>query len=218
MVCVPLGDSAVLVRFGSAITEGVAEDIRRAASALAAHLLPGVRDVVPSFTTIGVHFDPVEVGSADPYARVVDWIQGTMVRQDRENIVTAREWTIAVRYGGECGPDLEDIGRRAGLSVEGVIARHSEAVYSVGAVGFSPGFPYLLGLPPVLVTPRRSTPRTAVVAGSVAIGGVFTGIYPSATPGGWNLIGRTSEPLFSPRADPPAKLRVGDRVRFQPVN
>jgi inhibitor of KinA len=124
---------------------------------------------------------------------------------------------VPVCYGGEWGPDLETIGRAHGLSADEVVSVHSGAEYLVSAVGFTPGFPYLSGLPERLHTPRRETPRTRVPAGSVAIGGAQTGIYPFETPGGWNLIGRTPWRLFNPHARPPTLLQVGDRVRFRPI-
>jgi KipI family sensor histidine kinase inhibitor len=122
-----------------------------------------------------------------------------------------------VRYGGEHGPDLQRVADHAGLSTTDVIARHAVAEYTVAMLGFAPGFPYLLGLDAALATPRLATPRTRVPAGSVAIGGAQTGLYPQASPGGWNLIGRTDRVLFDPQRDPPALLAPGDRVRFVPV-
>lgn len=124
---------------------------------------------------------------------------------------------IPVCYDGEFGPDLADVARHTGLSVEEVIARHSAVEYRVHCLGFAPGFPYLGGLPPELATPRRATPRQGVPAGSVAIGGAQTGIYPQSSPGGWNVIGRTPLRLFDADREPPALLKAGDRVRFRPI-
>ena len=121
---------------------------------------------------------------------------------------------VTVRYGGDDGPDLGDVARNAGLAEEEVIARHAVATYTVGFIGFSPGFAYLLGLPEELATPRLETPRTRIPAGSVAIGGAYTGVYPRATPGGWRLIGRTDRELFDPTRAPPTLLTPGDHVRF----
>jgi biotin-dependent carboxylase-like uncharacterized protein len=125
---------------------------------------------------------------------------------------------IPVTYGGDAGPDLLDVARRAGLSPAEVIQRHAGARYQVGAIGFSPGFAFLIGLPPELATPRRSSPRTAVPAGSVGIGGAQTGIYAQSTPGGWSLIGRTTLTMFDPEREPPSLLRAGDAVRFEPIS
>lgn len=124
---------------------------------------------------------------------------------------------IRVAYGGAAGPDLPALARRAGLDEAAYVARHAAADYTVAFLGFQPGFPYLQGLPDALHAPRRSTPRVRVPAGSVAIGGGYTGIYPAAGPGGWQLIGRTAAMLFDPRRAAPALLQPGDRVRFVPL-
>ena len=129
-----------------------------------------------------------------------------------------RRLEIPVKYGGECGPDLEDVARHTGLSPAEVVRLHASAEYLVYFLGFSPGFPYLGGLPPQLATPRLSAPRKKVSAGSVAIGGSQTGIYSVDTPGGWRIIGRTSVCLFDAGANPPALLRAGDYIRFVTQN
>jgi inhibitor of KinA len=133
------------------------------------------------------------------------------------NELNGRIVTIPVSYGGEWGPDLAEVAERAGLSMEEAISLHSTAEYRVAMIGFAPGFPYLAGLPERLASPRKATPRQAVPAGSVGIAGVQTGIYPLSSPGGWQLIGRTSVTLFDPRRDPPSLLAPGDRVHFIPI-
>ncbi|MCP1571777.1 allophanate hydrolase [Herbaspirillum rubrisubalbicans] len=127
---------------------------------------------------------------------------------------TGRTVEIPVVYGGTAGPDLEHVARHTGLSVDEVISRHSGADYVVYFIGFLPGFAYLGGLDASLATPRHTTPRVSIPAGSVGIGGEQTGIYPMASPGGWQLIGRTSLCLFDPDQEAPTLLRPGDRVRF----
>lgn len=124
---------------------------------------------------------------------------------------------LPICYDGEFGPDLDDVARHAGLSADDVIARHLGSEYLVAMLGFSPGFPYLRGLPPELATPRRATPRLKIPAGSIGIAGTQTGIYPQATPGGWQLIGRTPATLFALDQTPPALLQPGDRVRFRRI-
>jgi KipI family sensor histidine kinase inhibitor len=119
-----------------------------------------------------------------------------------------------VRYGGFDGPDLPAVARIAAMTEEGVVRAHCASTYVVGFIGFSPGFPYLLGLNERLVTPRLDTPRPRVEPGSVGLGGAYTGVYPRATPGGWRLIGRTDVELFDPDRKPPSLLKPGDRVRF----
>ncbi|MDE2055050.1 MAG: 5-oxoprolinase subunit PxpB, partial [Xanthomonadaceae bacterium] len=124
---------------------------------------------------------------------------------------------IPLCYGGEYGPDLDAVAVHARLPRGDVIARHTATEYAVAMLGFAPGFPYLLGLDPALQVPRRTTPRTRVPAGSVAIGGAQTGIYPRELPGGWHLIGRTPLALFDPAREPPCLLAPGDRVRFRAI-
>lgn len=124
---------------------------------------------------------------------------------------------IAVAYGGAAGLDLPALARQSGLDEAAYIRLHSEAEYTVAFLGFQPGFPYLRGLPGLLHAQRRSSPRAAVAAGSVAVGGPYTGIYPARGPGGWHVIGRVAVSLFDPRREPPALMRAGDRVRFVPA-
>lgn len=125
-----------------------------------------------------------------------------------------RAHRIETRFGGAAGPDLDEVARLTGLAAGEVVARLCAATLTVAFVGFSPGFPYLIGLPPELEVPRLASPRPRVPAGSVAVAGPFAGIYPSATPGGWRLLGRTDAVLFDPAASPPARLGPGDRVRL----
>lgn len=123
---------------------------------------------------------------------------------------------IAVEYGGAAGPDLTALAERAGMDVSEYIYSHAAVEYTVAFLGFQPGFPYLRGLPRALHAPRRMSPRVQVAAGSVAIGGAYSGIYPSGGPGGWQIIGRTAAVLFDPQRESPALLMPGDRVRFIP--
>ena len=125
---------------------------------------------------------------------------------------------IPVRYGGADGPDLLEVAERVGLASERVAELHASVVYRVAILGFMPGFAYLGELPQALRLPRRDTPRTRVPAGSVAIAGLQTAVYPAATPGGWHLLGRTDVRLWDIDRDPPAMLRPGDQVRFEPID
>jgi KipI family sensor histidine kinase inhibitor len=124
---------------------------------------------------------------------------------------------IPTRYGGEYGPDLEFVAKHNGLTPDEVVRIHTSQSLRVFMLGFSPGFPYIGPLAPEIAAPRLATPRTLVPAGSVGIAGRQTGIYPSESPGGWRLIGRTDLKLFAPAKDPPALLRPGDYVRFRAV-
>ena len=124
--------------------------------------------------------------------------------------------TVLVNYGGDAGPDLARLAEHSGMDEATYIQRHSAADYMVAFLGFQPGFPYLRGLPPELHAARRATPRVQVAAGSVAIGGAYTGIYPASGPGGWQIIGRTEAVVFDPARPEPVLMLPGDRVRFVP--
>jgi len=203
-----VGDRALLRTF-----DGDLATANRAAHACRADVAALELDVVEDTVSGARSLLVILREGAEPTHALIDALE-----RDREDVAASpgREHRFAVRYGGEDGPDLDDIARRAGLSAEEVIARHSAGEYVVAFVGFSPGFPYLLGLDPALATPRLETPRVRVAPGSVGIGGPWTGVYPAATPGGWRLLGRTDVELFDPLRDPPALLAPGDRVRFLP--
>lgn len=219
MTIVPLGDSAVLARV-VAPPEEAARVLRSWIHALDAQRLPGVLDLVPSYATLAIFYDPAYVARerpGSPFETVRHWAEERIRAAVRSDAQEPRTFMIPVCYGGEFGPDLPELAQRAGLAEDEFTARHAGVDYEVRAVGFTPGFPYLAGLPPELGAPRRATPRVSVPAGSVAIGGAQSGIYSLTTPGGWNVIGRTPWRLFAPEAHPPALLRIGDRVRFQPM-
>jgi len=222
MQITPLGDSALVVELGDAINESTHLRVQTAWRALAAGALPGVSEAVPAYTTITLFYDPWAVVQAGaPADGIVEWL-GARVRERLKNPpktakTKPRTVEVPVCYGGESGPDLGRVATQAKLSVEEVVKRHTKAEYRVHLIGFAPGFPYLGGLPKELVTPRHAKPRMAVPAGSVGIGGEQTGIYPQATPGGWNLIGRTPLRLFRPEENPPVLLQAGDIVKFRAI-
>ena len=190
----PLAESGILIELGDAIDLGLTSRVMALTAALDAAALPGVYDLVPSYTTILVAFDPV-LTDTEAVASDIRRLAATV---PSITAPPARTITIPVIYGGDAGPDLDVVAAHTGLAPEAVVARHHGAEYQVACMGFAPGFAFLVGLPPELTTPRRRTPRTRVPVGSVAIGGAQTGIYPLETPGGWHLIGRTPRRLFDP--------------------
>jgi inhibitor of KinA len=219
----PLGDSALRLELGVKIDESTHVRVQAACAALGEAVVPGIREVVPAYTTVTIHYNPAEVFAAGaPAEDLAGWlalrVEQAVAGARRAATPAGRTVEIPVCYGGGFGPDLARVAAQAGLSEAEVVRRHAAAHYRVALVGFSPGFPYLLGLPAELATPRHARPRTAVPAGSVAIAGEQTGVYPLSSPGGWNLIGRTTVRLFDPSADPPALLQTGDRVRFRAVD
>ncbi|MEI7064153.1 5-oxoprolinase subunit PxpB [Dickeya chrysanthemi] len=169
----------------------------------------GITEIVPAMNNLTLAFDESLV---DGEQLIEELQQGwkSLVAETRPG----RLVEIPVRYGGQWGPDLADIVAHTGLSVDEVIRIHSDAEYTVFFIGFQPGFAYLGGMPSQLTTPRRSSPRQAVPAGSVAIGGTQTGVYPKTSPGGWQLLGHTDAVLFDPAREQPSLWMPGDRVRF----
>jgi KipI family sensor histidine kinase inhibitor len=206
--------SALLVTLGDRIDPSLIRRIARFRQWIRESFRDGIRDAIPSYTTILILYDP---GVTSVRTLSTELSFGWKHLEDEEFGQESDIATISVVYGDEFGEDLAEVSRRSGLSVEDAIARHAGATYTVGALGFAPGFTYLAGLPPELATPRRDRPRLRVPEGSVGIGGEQTGIYALPTSGGWNLIGRTPEQLFDPSADPPVWLRMGDQVRFRPI-
>jgi len=207
-------DRSLLVSFGSSVSPEAHREMARLTRALQG--IRGILNLHPAFISVLVDFDPRLRTMAEIEALVKERMEPGGAAGESTASVETRLVEIPVRYGGEDGPDLEDVARHAGLSPEGVVELHSAAEYEVAFVGFSTCFPYLSGLPPALATPRLGAPRKHVPAGSVAIGGTQAGLYPVASPGGWRLIGRTPLRLFDPQGEPPALLRMGDRVRFAP--
>ncbi len=206
-------DRSILVSLGDEITaEAHGRVLRLTRSLLGAR---PILNLHPAYASVLVDFDP----RLHTFAEIEDIVRTrwSEVQEEGAEAATPRTVTIPVVYGGEFGPDLADVARHTGLSAERVVEAHSSAEYLVYFLGFSPGFPYLGGLPPGLATPRLPAPRTRVPAGSVAIGGNQTGVYPVESPGGWRIIGRTPLRLFDVSASPPALLSMGDRVRFAPV-
>lgn len=178
--------------------------VHRLAAAVRAAALPGVVDVVPGYRTVLVTTDE-PAALAAVRAALPDF------PLPPASAARGRRVELPVVYDG---PDLADVAALTGLGVEQVVARHTAPEYVVAFLGFTPGFPYLVGLDPALHVPRRRTPRTAVPAGSVGLAGDQTGVYPRASPGGWQLLGRTGAVLFDAAREPPALLAPGDRLRF----
>ena len=182
------------------------ETVHRLHAALRALGPPGVTELVPGYRTLLVVADPGQAGTLDELATALPTLE-----LPPAGAVAGDPVEVPVRYDGE---DLPEVARLTGLDAEEVVRRHTAPEYTVAFLGFSPGFPYLVGLDPALEVPRRDTPRTSIPAGSVGLAGGQTGIYPTASPGGWQLIGRTEVILFDPARDPPALLAPGTRLRF----
>jgi KipI family sensor histidine kinase inhibitor len=196
----PAGERALLIEVDEL------ETVHRLHAALRAADPPGVVELVPGYRTLLVVADPAR---ADALNELAAGLAG--LELPPAEAVAGEPVEIPVRYDGE---DLPEVAELTGLEPDEVVRRHTDPEYTVAFLGFSPGFPYLVGLDPALEVPRRDTPRTSIPAGSVGLAGGQTGIYPTASPGGWQLIGRTEVPLFDPGRDPPALLGPGSRLRF----
>jgi KipI family sensor histidine kinase inhibitor len=204
----PLGDSALTLTFGDEISVDLSERVEMEAALISVMRLPGVSDIVPSYSSIALHYDSRRISYDDLASRLAAM---RPVAAERANTARRDPHLIPVRYDGE---DIEEAAQRCGLTLRDVIDIHSSREYRVFVIGFVPGFAYLGPLDSRLVLPRRDSPRKRVPAGSVAIAEAQTGVYPSETPGGWHLIGRTEMKMFDPGREKPALLSVGDIVRF----
>ncbi|WP_420042582.1 5-oxoprolinase subunit PxpB [Bordetella genomosp. 9] len=210
----PQGDRCLLVTFGESIDAETGRRCLAVARLLRGAGLPGVTDVVPSFVAVAVHYAPGPDGAGPTYLELAGRIEAMLHAGIPAGEDTARDIEIPVHYGGEHGPDLEDVARATGLTPDEVIALHTQPGSMVFMLGFAPGHPYIGVHDERLNVPRRATPRTAVPMGSVAIANRQTVIYPSRLPGGWNVIGVTPLRLFDPAREPASLLQPGDRVRF----
>jgi inhibitor of KinA len=214
-----LGDGALLLEFDDRIDSAVNMQVHALSKTVAELRLPWICDVVPAYSSLAIYLAANAFADADdPLVCAEEALRPLLSHASATRVASPeRRVEIPVRYGGDDGPDLQRVAEHAKIAPEEVIRRHVASDYTVAMLGFAPGFPYLLGLDPQLATPRLATPRTRVPAGSVAIGGGQTGLYPHASPGGWNLIGRTDLVLFDPKRDPPTLLVPGDRVCFVAV-
>ena len=214
MRVIDASDSSMLVVFGDEISRDLNRRVIQLFHNLQKSVGPRIRNLHPAYASLLIDFDPLLLPAAELRARIAE-LTGQSGLAAAEPARPAIE--IPVCYGGELGPDLPDVATHTGFPPDEVIARHSAAEYTVYFIGFSPGFPYMGGLPEALATPRLKTPRTSVPAGSVGIGGSQTGLYPMQWSGGWRLIGRTPMRMFDPEANPPSRLQPGDVVKFTPI-
>ena len=206
----PLGDSAVTIAFGTERSPELLQRIHSVARSLAAARVPNVEDIVPAYLALTVFYDPLRASYKEMAAQLVSFCEQS--GRPAESAIKPREHVIPVRYDGI---DLESVASATGLSTEEVIRRHSGRTYTVDLLGFVPGYGYMSELDPALRIPRRPEPRPRVAAGSVAIAGAQTGVYPLDTPGGWHILGRTTTVMFDSSREPAALLAAGDTVRFE---
>ena len=196
---VPAGESVLIIEFEERIDPAVNATTIACAESIQAAAVAGVRDVVPTYRSVAIYFDPLRTDTDALLERITHEAESA-----GPGALVAREpLRIPVCYGGDLGPDLPQVAAFAKMSADEVVQRHAGATYRVFMLGFVPGFAYLGMVDPDIAMPRRATPRVRVPMGSVGIAGVQTGIYPAETPGGWQLIGQTPLRPFDPRrADP----------------
>jgi len=212
---VPAGDSAILIELGSEIDPAINDRVYALTKAINDVQIPAVVELVPTYRSLLVSYDPLAARFSELSAQLEDILAKSLAsttESDQPNIIE-----LPVVYGGEDGPDLENVAEHAGMSTQDVIEIHSGIDYRVYMIGFAPGFPYLGGLDQRIATPRLKTPRVIVPAGSVGIAESQTGVYPNASPGGWQLIGRTTAKLFDVTSASPSLVTPGSKVRFVPV-
>lgn len=209
----PAGDKALVIEFGNCIAPELSQIVRRALFAIKKAEIPGLVEAVPTYRSILVYYEPLEIDSKSLKENL------RMLAQNARDIAVPQPLVteIPTVYGGAYGPDMEQVAGHNGITPEEVVQLHTGTAYLIYMLGSFPGFAYLGGISPKIATPRLKTPRLKVPAGSVAIGGIQTGIYPTESPGGWNLIGRTPLRLFEPDKEPPVLLKAGDYVMFTAI-
>ena len=208
------GDTMLLVEWEQVVDPVINQRAIALAARLQARVGHLVRDIVPGYCSLGVHFDPL-LTDIVALERAIDE-EARRVRDD-ERPSESPVVEIPVRYGGVEGPDLETVAEWAGCTLDDVIGRHAGRIYRVYMLGFVPGFAYMGRVDPSIAAPRHRVPRERVPAGSVGIAGAQTGVYPVATPGGWRIIGQTDAVMFDAARPTPNLVRPGDFVRFVPV-
>jgi KipI family sensor histidine kinase inhibitor len=211
----PAGDSAILIELGSEIDPTINDRVYYLASAIEAANFSAVVELIPTYRSLLVSYDP----QVTRYDKMIDDLSDIVFNSDfsEGERTEVKIIELPVVYGGDDGPDLDGVAEHAGLTAREVIDIHSGVDYRVYMIGFAPGFPYLGGLDKRIATPRLKTPRVIVPAGSVGIAESQTGVYPNASPGGWQLIGRTAVKLFDVNAESPSLITPGAKIRFVPV-
>ncbi len=216
-----LGDRALTVQFAEEISPETNDRVYRLAEDITATELEGVEELVPAYSSLTVYYDPEKTRRNVLASSIAELLQKEYEEEstsyEEEASSNPLIYELPVVYGGEFGPDLEYVASHAGMTPGEVVRIHSERIYRIYMLGFSPGFPYLGGIDERIACPRRGTPRVRVPAGSVGIAESQTGVYPNDSPGGWQLIGLTPTCMFNPTACPPVAVMPGGFVRFKPI-
>jgi KipI family sensor histidine kinase inhibitor len=209
----PSGDTALTVEFGRSIDPAINRQVLTLDRNVAAEAIAGVLETVPTYRSLLVHYDPVQVGYTALSEKLLALAQLPVPAE-----TAIRRWRVPVVYGGDYGADLDDVARAHSISTSDVIARHTGGDYRVAMIGFTPGFAYLSGLDPAIATPRRESPRTETPPGTISIGGGQACVQCLAAPSGWHLLGRTPVRTFHPHRDPVFLMEPGDAVNFHAID
>ncbi len=208
------GESAIVLEFGREISKEINAKIRQTVAAIEMIAGDFIVEIVPTYRSVLVQYDPLKIS----YAEMLGKLQAIEIANAEEEQGTIKLIEIPTVYGGEYGEDMAHVVEHSGLSEDEVVKIHSSTDYLVYMLGFIPGFTYLGGMDKRIATPRLKTPRTKIIGGSVGIAGEQTGIYPSDSPGGWQIIGRTPLNLFDVENEPPVFINAGDYIRYIPVS
>lgn len=206
------GDAALLVEFGEVVDPAINALVIALDQKLTQEAVPGVVELAPSFRSLLVQFDPLVTDASDIRNRIEAVLGDLQIGTQ-----TGRHWILPACYEGDLAPDLELVAQETGVGPAEIVAAHSGTVHQVYMLGFLPGCPYLGGVPDTLNLPRRKDPRLKVPKGSIGLAVGLSVIYPTESPGGWNLIGRTPVEMFDPSKETPALLAPGDRITFEPI-
>ncbi|MCG8540553.1 MAG: 5-oxoprolinase subunit PxpB [Clostridia bacterium] len=207
------GDKALTMEFGNSISKEVNNKIRSITVAIETRNIKGIVELVPTYRSLMIHYNPLKIS----YDELINALKQLERQLETIELPAAQVVEIPTLYGGEYGPDIENVANHNQLKLEDVINIHTSNEYLIYMLGFTPGFPYLGGMDPKIATPRLESPRTKINAGSVGIAGGQTGIYPIDSPGGWQIIGRTPIPLFDSQREIPILLKAGNYIIFRSI-
>ncbi len=208
------GDLSLVMEFGNSISSEINSKIRNMIKAIEENPIEGINEVFPTYRSIQIMYNPLEIQVND----LIEKLKALEEKLGSSEEESFRIVEIPTLYGGDYGPDIGFVAKHNNISEEEVIKIHTSRDYLVYMLGFTPGFPFLGGMSEKIHTPRLESPRSRIPAGSVGIAGAQTGMYPSETPGGWQLIGRTPLKLYEPSKEPPVLLNAGDYVRYVSID
>lgn len=208
------GDRALIIEYGNEISEPINSKVRSMMVAMESRKVDGIIELVPTYRSLMVHYDPLITG----YDDLVDDLKALENQLNEISLPEPQVIEIPMVYGGEYGEDIENVANHNGITPEEVVKIHTSREYLIYMLGFTPGFPYLGGMDESIATPRLKTPRTKIHGGSVGIAGSQTGIYPMDSPGGWQLIGRTPLKLYDPYRETPILLKSGNYIKFVAID